>query len=68
MARRLRLEYPGTLPHLTARGNDQQVIVHAKTDWTGFLTGLGHETLRQGWCSPQSSNDHTSFDYSVVSN
>ena len=52
MARRLRLEYPGTLPHLTARGNDQQVIVHAKTDWTGFLTGLGHETLRQGWCSP----------------
>ena len=34
MARSLRAEYPGALPHLTARGNDQQTIVHDEpTGW-----------------------------------
>jgi len=44
------------------RGNDQQTIVHPDTDWTGFLTGLGQETLAQQWCSATSSNDLTYFD------
>ena len=45
MARHLRVKYPGTLSHLTARGNDQQTILHAETDRTDFLTRLGPEGL-----------------------
>jgi hypothetical protein len=44
------------------RGNDQRAIVHPDTDWTGFLTGIGKETLAQQWCSATSSNDLTYFD------
>ncbi len=51
MARQLRVEYPGALSHLTARGNDQQTIVHDATDRTDFLTGLGQETLPHRWRS-----------------
>ena len=38
-------EYPAALSHLTARGNDQQTIIHDETDRTDFLTRLGQEIL-----------------------
>jgi hypothetical protein len=41
------MEYPGALSLLTARGNDQQPIVHDETYRTDFLTGLGQEVLPQ---------------------
>jgi len=43
MARHLRVEYPGALDHFTARGTDQQTIVHAETDRTNCLTRLGQK-------------------------
>ncbi|MEC4890009.1 MAG: transposase [Nitrospira sp.] len=49
MARQLRLEYPGALYHLTARGNEQQSIFHDDTDRQHFLTLLGREILQQRW-------------------
>jgi hypothetical protein len=45
MARYLRVEYPGALDHFTARGNDQQTIVHAETGRTDCLTRLGQKML-----------------------
>ena len=45
MARHLRVEYPGALDHFTARGTDQQTIVHAETDRTDCLTRLGQKIL-----------------------
>jgi len=45
MARHLRMEYPGALDHFTARGTDQQTIVHAETDRTDCLTRLGQNIL-----------------------
>jgi hypothetical protein len=56
MARHLCVESPGALYHFTARGNDQQPIVHDETDRTDFLTRLGQEILPQRWCSAQSSS------------
>jgi hypothetical protein len=55
------MKYPGTLDRFTARGNDQQTIVHDATDRTDFLTGLGQEVLPQRWCSAKSSNNPISF-------
>jgi putative transposase len=49
MARQLRLEYPGALYHLTARGNAQQTIFQDETDRRQFLTLLGQEILQQHW-------------------
>jgi len=49
MARQLRLEYPGALYHITARGNEQQTIFRAQTDRQHFLTLLGREILQQQW-------------------
>jgi hypothetical protein len=45
MARHLRVEYPGALDHFTARGNDQQTIVHDETDRTDCVTRLGQNIL-----------------------
>jgi len=45
MARHLRVEYPGALDHFTARGTDQQTIVHAETDRTDYLTRLVQNIL-----------------------
>ena len=59
MACLLRVEYSGTLSHLTARSNDQPTIVHDATDRTDFLTRLGQEILPQRWRSAKSSNDPT---------
>ncbi len=49
MARQLRVEYPGALYHLTARGNNQQPIFHDETDRQHFLKLFGHEILQQHW-------------------
>ena len=49
MARQLRLEYPGALYHVTARGNEQHTIFHDETDRRHFLTLFGREILQQGW-------------------
>ncbi len=49
MARPLRLEYPGALYHLTARGNAQQDIYLTDGDRERFLTLLGREVEQQGW-------------------
>ena len=56
-----------TLSHLTARGNDQQTIVHDETDRTDFLTRLGQEIPPQQWGSAQSSNDPTRVSEAVPS-
>ncbi|MEQ1844619.1 MAG: hypothetical protein ABL983_03460 [Nitrospira sp.] len=47
MARQLRLEYPGALYHLTARGNEQQTLFRDDTDRLHFLKLLGREILQQ---------------------
>lgn len=49
MARPLRLEFPGALYHVTARGNAQQPIFLDKTDRQHFLHLLGREILQQHW-------------------
>ena len=49
MARQLRLEYPGALYHVTARGNNQQTIFQDDTDRLHFLTVFGREILQQQW-------------------
>lgn len=49
MARQLRLEYPGALYHLTARGNEQQTIFHDEIDRRHFLAVFGREILQQRW-------------------
>ena len=49
MARQLRLEYPGALHHVTARGNAQQPIFLDDADRHHFLTLLGQEILQQRW-------------------
>lgn len=49
MARPLRLEFPGALYHLTARGNARQPIFVDPTDRHTFLHLLGREIDQQGW-------------------
>ncbi|MBI1820725.1 MAG: transposase [Nitrospirae bacterium] len=49
MARPLRIEYPGALYHLTARGNRQQDIYLDDQDREFFLKFLGREIQQQGW-------------------
>ncbi len=49
MARQLRLEYPGALYHVTARGNDHQTIFEDDTDRRHFLSLFGREILQQQW-------------------
>ncbi len=49
MARPLRLEFPGALYHLTARGNARQTIFEDDADRRRFLRLLGREVEQQGW-------------------
>jgi REP element-mobilizing transposase RayT len=49
MARPLRLEFPGALYHITARGNAQQPIFLDDDDRRQFLRLLGREILQQHW-------------------
>jgi hypothetical protein len=41
MARPLRLEYPGAVWHLTARGNERKPIFRSARDYLRFLELLG---------------------------
>lgn len=49
MARPLRVEFPGALYHITARGNAQQAIFFDDTDRHQFIRLLGREILQQHW-------------------
>lgn len=49
MARPLRLEYPGALYHLTARGDNKTGIFLDDEDRNRFLKYLGTEIEQQGW-------------------
>jgi len=49
MARPLRLQFPGAVYHLTARGNERQAIFLDDTDRRRFLSLLGREVHQQGW-------------------
>jgi REP element-mobilizing transposase RayT len=46
MARHLRLEYPGALYHVTARGNDRCPIFHTVADRTHLLEVLAEMMAR----------------------
>src|SRR3970040_1788762 len=49
MARPLRLEFPGALYHVTARGNARQKIFLDEEARHRFLDLLGKEVTQQGW-------------------
>ena len=49
MARPLRIEYPGALYHLTARGNARQAISLDDSDRTTFLAVYAEVAARFGW-------------------
>jgi len=49
MARPLRIEYPGAVYHVTARGNARQSIFRDEQDRGLFLGTLDHVTARYGW-------------------
>jgi putative transposase len=49
MARPLRLEFPGALYHLTARGNRREAIYLDEKDWQGFLEIFAEVSGRFRW-------------------
>ena len=49
MARPLRIEFPGAVYHLTARGNARQDIYLDDTDRCTFLDLLQREVQQQHW-------------------
>ncbi|HET7587680.1 MAG TPA: transposase [Gammaproteobacteria bacterium] len=49
MARPLRIEFPGAVYHLTARGNARQDIVIDDTDRARFVDLLAREVAQQRW-------------------
>lgn len=49
MARPLRLEYPGALYHVTARGNAQNAVFLEDRDRDTFLACLSDVVVRLGW-------------------
>ncbi|MBC8163722.1 MAG: transposase, partial [Roseiflexaceae bacterium] len=49
MARPLRIEFPGAIYHLTARGNARAAIYHDDADRELFLDTLGEVVTRFGW-------------------
>jgi len=49
MSRPLRIEYPGALYHLTARGNSRDDIFLNDEDRHCFLQLFGEEIVQQGW-------------------
>lgn len=46
MARPLRLQFPGAIYHVTARGNARQPIYREDEDRRQFLTVLSHDFVR----------------------
>ena len=49
MSRQLRLEYPGSLWHITTRGNEKRDIYRDDNDRRTFLELLGKSAKRFGW-------------------
>ena len=49
MSRQLRLEYPGSLWHVTSRGNERRDIFHDDADRRFFLDTLGEAVERFDW-------------------
>ena len=49
MARALRIEYPGAVYHVTARGNERRDIFRDDDDREQFLRFLGDAVMRFGW-------------------
>jgi putative transposase len=49
MARPLRLEFPGAVYHVTARGDRQEPIFEGDDDRVAFLGLLAKEVRQQGW-------------------
>ena len=49
MSRQLRLEYPGSLWHITTRGNEKRDIFLDDSDRRAFLELLGASVTRFGW-------------------
>jgi REP element-mobilizing transposase RayT len=49
MARQLRLDYPGAVHHITARGNERRPIFRCDRDRLLFLQLLGETVRRFGW-------------------
>ena len=49
MARPLRLEFPGAVYHVTARGDRQEPIFEGDDDRVAFLELLAKEVRQQGW-------------------
>jgi hypothetical protein len=48
MARPLRIEFPGAIYHVVARGNAREAIVRADADRDLFLDALGEVVTRFG--------------------
>ena len=59
MARALRIEFPGAVYHITARGNERRPIFHDDEDREQFLRFLAETILRFGWILS---------DYTLMSN
>ena len=49
MARPLRLEFPGAMYHVMARGNARQPIFLLEEDYHRFLENIGHVARRYDW-------------------
>jgi len=49
MARPLRLEFPGAVYHITARGDRREAIFLDDDDRLRFIELLAKETRQQGW-------------------
>jgi len=49
MARPVRLEFPGAVYHVTARGDRQEPIFEDAGDRVAFLELLAREVEQQGW-------------------
>ncbi len=49
MARPLRIEFPGAVYHITARGNARQPMVADDTDRHRFVDALAREVAQQNW-------------------
>ena len=50
MARRIRIQYPGAVYHVKARGNHGQAVFGDDKDQKVFLETLGGSCQKTGWC------------------
>ena len=49
MARNLRIQYPGAIYHVMARGNGKQLLFHEDRDYQRMTDGLSQAVARTGW-------------------